>query len=90
MKQLLILSVIMAVAGLCIPAAAQNLETTVIHFRSMDDPDILPDPAICDPDHTGFVSNVLLGASLWSSNTRAKDGKVVKRLNRGWDWEEIW
>ena len=21
---------------------------------------------------------------------RVKDGKVVKSLNRGWDWEEIW
>ena len=21
---------------------------------------------------------------------RVSDGKVVKKLNRGWDWEEIW
>ena len=77
MRKLLILSVILAVAGLCFTAAAQEVEKTVNLFRSMDDPDITPDPAICDPGHGGFAPNVSLGANLWVSNTRARDGKVV-------------
>ena len=53
MRKLLILSVILAVAGVCFTAAAQEVEKTVNLFRSMDDPDITPDPAICDPGHWG-------------------------------------
>ena len=75
MRKVLILLVILAVAGLCFTAAAQEVEKTVNLFRSMDDPDITPDPAICDPDHGGVVPNVSLGANLWVSNTRARDGR---------------
>jgi hypothetical protein len=82
MKRALIFSVILAVAGFWIPAAAQEMEKTVILFRSMDDPDIPPDPAICDPANAGFVPNVFLGASLWSSTTRANNGVVVKEKVR--------
>jgi hypothetical protein len=78
MKRLLFLSVILAVAGLCITAAAQEVEKTVILLRSMDDPNIPPDWSRCTSDITGFDTNVVLGASLWSSNTRANDGQVVK------------
>jgi hypothetical protein len=82
MKKLLVLLVMVAVAGLCVTAAAQELEKTVILFRSMDDPDIPPDWSRCTEAIAGFNANFALGASLWSSNTRSNNGQVVKEKVR--------
>lgn len=78
MKKLLVLSVILAATGLCVTAIAQEMEKTVILFRSMDDPDIPPDPAICDVSNAGFQPNVFLGASLWASTINVNNGVIVK------------
>jgi len=44
-------------------------------FRSVEDPAFPPDATICAA--APFSVNVKLGASLWSQETRKKDGKVV-------------
>jgi hypothetical protein len=90
MKKLLCLLVVLAVAGVCMPAMAQ-VEKTIILFRSMDDPDIPPDPEVMmrapfwdpewDPlDPPPFV--VPLGYSTWSMNSRSKDGIIVNEKVR--------
>jgi hypothetical protein len=41
------------------------------------------------PDQEFIVDNLdMEGNNV--DRIRVKDGKIVKRLNRGWDWEEIW
>ncbi len=74
--------VVLAVAGMCVTAAAQEVDKTVILFRSMDDPDIPPDLEVCgravypfDPPEGAML--VPLGASLWSSWSRILNGEVV-------------
>ena len=62
------------------PVRAHATEEKIIQFRSLDDPAIIVDPVICqnapfyDPDNP---PNTLIGASLWSSLSRAYDGVVV-------------
>jgi hypothetical protein len=47
---------------------------TVLQFRSLDDPEVVPDAGACAA--APFAANVILGASLWSFGTRAADGEV--------------
>lgn len=63
-----------------VPLGAKAFQETVIQFRSMDDPDVDPEPAVCA--RAPFSPNVLLGASLWSSRTRASDGTTVNEQAR--------
>lgn len=70
MKRLLALLVI---AGVGVPSAAAAQEH-VLQFRSMEDPNTPPDPAVCA--RAPFAVNALLGASLWSFTTRSRDGEV--------------
>jgi hypothetical protein len=84
-----VLALIGVLAGIYLPAEAKEVEKTVVMFRSMDDPDIEPDLEVllraeeCDP--LLVLENpylVPLGASLWSSQTRSKDGMMVKEKIR--------
>lgn len=59
-------------------AAAKDDEavpTSVYRFRSIEDPDFPPDPAVCAA--APFAANVRLGASLWSEAVQASEGRVV-------------
>ena len=78
MKKLTALILVMVLAGFCLPAVAQEIDKTVILFRSMDDPNIPPDPAVCDAGNSGFEANLSLGASLWSFQTKSNNGTIVK------------
>jgi len=67
--------------AVCIAATdADAFEETVIQFRSLDDPAVPPDRAVCDnaPDSfPKFSALVILGASLWTSKTDEADGTVI-------------
>ena len=80
MKRFLALLVFAAVA---VPSAAAAQERVVL-FRSTEDASTPPDPAVCA--RAPFTVNALLGASLWSVDTRARDGEVknddVRRIGR--------
>ncbi len=54
---------------------AATAEEVVYQFRSVEDPAFPPDDSICAD--APFPVNVKLGASLWSTTTRAVDGKVM-------------
>jgi hypothetical protein len=54
-------------------------ETTYV-FRSEEDPATPPDPAVCAA--APFLTNVPLGASLWSFKTRHKNGAVTQERVR--------
>lgn len=93
MREKIGLMVVLGVVGMwaALPAGAQAFEEEILVFRSVDDPaledpsvewcrsvapegvpiDLLPDAAI-----------VRLGASLWSFQSRASDGVVVKEKIR--------
>ena len=69
--------VALAAAGVCSPAPAQGLPESVILFRSLDDPAVVPDPEVCERAPFFPYVNVVFGASFWSPRTRASDGEVV-------------
>jgi|GEM_PF-1062391 len=70
-------------AVLLVAATAVGQERVTL-FRSMEDPDTPPDPAVCE--RAPFTANALLGASLWSVRTGARDGEVdddaARRIGR--------
>ncbi len=69
---LLIAALTMASFGA--PAAAEQ----ILVFRSIEDQSTPPDESFCSFSTTiPFKPNVLLGASLWSIETRASDAKIV-------------
>ena len=81
----LILLMVFMLVGFYVPVMAQDVEKTVIVFRSMNDPNIPPDLFACDPNNTGFEPDpptFPLGASLWAFQTRSKDGVIVKEKVR--------
>lgn len=73
----LAVAVALATVGVCSPAQAQGLSESVILFRSLDDPAVMPDPEVCERAPFFPHINVVFGASLWSSRTCASDGEVV-------------
>jgi hypothetical protein len=87
MRKQIALLVVLAVAGLCATAIAQEVDKTVILFRSMDDPDIQPDLEVCGRaiyplDPPEGVVLVPLGASPWSSLARILNGEVLREKVR--------
>ena len=73
----LLVVVALAAAVVCSPAPAQGLPESVILFRSLDDPAVMPDPEVCERAPFFPHVNVVFGASFWSSRTSASDGEVV-------------
>jgi len=75
------LAVVVALATVSIysPAQvqAQGFTESVIQFRSLDDPAVMPDLEVCEGAPFFPHINVLFGASFWPSRTRASDGEVV-------------
>ena len=89
MKRLLGLLVVLAVAGVCLPAMAQEHEQSIFQVRSRDvgsAPQDLLD--LCDEKQSevpidGAVGPPIpLNAEFWSLNTRAKDGLVKNEFVR--------
>jgi hypothetical protein len=66
--------VLLACVVLGLPGVSRAAEETY-QFRSMEDPSTPADASVCAA--APFRYNVLLGASVWSTETREKDGKVV-------------
>jgi hypothetical protein len=64
---------------LAVPAAALAGEETYV-FKSQEDPSTPPDPTVCAA--APFATNVQLGASLWSVQTRRRDGEVKESRRR--------
>ncbi len=62
------------VAAVVLVSSAVFADEATYLFKSVEDPAHPPDPAVCA--QAGFPSNVRLGASLWSVETREKDGRV--------------
>jgi hypothetical protein len=60
-------------------SAAVAGETTYV-FRSEEDPTTPPDPAVCAA--APFLTNVPLGASLWSFKTKKRNGAVTQERDR--------
>lgn len=75
MKKLIGLLVVVVVSGICVPAMAQ-VEKSIILFRSMDDPEIAPDPDVIA--RSGLPAPIIpLGYSTWSLQSSASGGEVV-------------
>ena len=74
------LAVVVALAAACIcsPIQAQGFSESVIQFRSLDDPSVVPDLEVCERAYFFPHVNVVFGATFWPSRTRASDGEVVK------------
>ncbi len=66
-----LLTTALVMASLGTPAAAER----ILVFSSMEDQSTPPDQSFCGT--APFTPNVLLGASLWSIETRASDAMVV-------------
>jgi hypothetical protein len=81
-----VLSMLLSVSVFAVPLVATTAvaQERVTLFRSMEDPDTPPDPTVCD--RAPFTANALLGASLWSVRTGARDGEVnddsARRIGR--------
>lgn len=58
------------------PAAGYRL----YQFRSEEDPAFAGDPTVCPS--APFATNLRLNATLWATNTRAKDGLTMTESNR--------
>ncbi len=72
-----LLIVVLVISSLGVPAAAER----ILVFRSMEDPSTPPNKELCDRVMPN--KNVLLGASLWSLETRPNDAMVVNdRIHR--------
>jgi hypothetical protein len=73
-----------AISGLNAPAFARagegTVEATVVRFRSVEDAEFPPDPAVCAS--APFGVNVRLGASLWSESANGSRGQVVNESVR--------
>src|SRR3990172_2415689 len=81
MKSFRVCIIVLSIASVfCVPAVVFAFDETVMQFRSVEDPDVPADMAVCvnasfyDPANP---PNVLLGASLWSLEARASDGTVM-------------
>jgi hypothetical protein len=59
---------------LLVPSVALA-QARVIQFRSAEDPASPPDPAVCAA--APFASNLRIGGTLYTYETRARDGEVV-------------
>jgi hypothetical protein len=69
--------IFMAVVGSAF--AASGAEATYV-FQSQEDASTPPDAAVCAA--APFATNVQLGASLWSIETRRRDGRVREHKRR--------
>jgi hypothetical protein len=76
MMRRLVSLVLLATLAVLAPTVARADET-VIQFRSLEDPEGVPDLSVCAD--APFVANVVTAAKLFAVKTRASDGKVVGR-----------
>lgn len=60
--------------------AARDAGYHLYQFRSEEDPSFTGDPTVCPA--APFVTNVRLNATIWATNTRAKDGLTMTDSNR--------
>jgi hypothetical protein len=89
MKRLICVTAILALAGICIPAGAQEKEQSIFQVRSRDVGDAPPelvalcaDKALEVPISGVVLQTIPLNAEFWALQTRAKDGLVVKEFIR--------
>lgn len=89
MKRLISLLVVIAVAGMCLPATAQEHEQSIFQVRSRDVGEAPPElVALCiekesEVPTVGVVLQTIpLNAEFWSLNTRASDGLVKNEFVR--------
>ena len=85
MKRLMNLLVVLMIAGMSLPAMAQEVDRTVLIFRTLSDPNVTPDPDVCNRGKAilgvpGF--NLVIGASGWAVATRMDNGEVVNEKVR--------
>lgn len=74
------LCVALCAVGLPLPVPAVALEEEIHVFRTMEDPDVQPNLAVCEA--ASFGVNVVLGASLWAIRTRSKNSLMVNLDSR--------
>jgi len=60
--------------------AANAPEEFAFQLRTLDDPDQPPDKALCDQQP--FITNLMLGASVWSTRTDKRTGEVFDDTRR--------
>lgn len=89
MRRLFCLAVILAVAAMCIPAAAQENEQSIFQVRSRDVGDAPPElvtlcaeKALEVPIPGIVLQTIPLNAEFWATQTRAKDGLVKNEFVR--------
>jgi hypothetical protein len=64
-------------AALLLAPSLALAQPRVIQFRSAEDPASPPDPAVCAVPNAPFASNVRIGGTLYTYETRGSDGRVV-------------
>ena len=69
-------SVLTVIALLAVTPSLAHADERILQFRSVEDPASPADPAVCAL--APFRVNVRLGASLYTTRARAKDGMVVE------------
>src|SRR5688500_2697022 len=68
----------LAVVVVTLFAASAAAQERLMQFRSIEDASTPADPAVCAA--APFQVNLVLGASLWSTTTRKKDGRMVNDM----------
>jgi hypothetical protein len=66
--------------GVAMPVPAVAFQEKLYVFRTMDDPDVQPNLAVCEA--APFEVSIVLGASLWAMRTRSSDGLMVNPDSR--------
>lgn len=66
---------VIGLVAVVVSTVAAGQEVRVHQFRSMDDARVVADPSVCAA--APFAVNLRLAASLWSTQTRSRDGRVV-------------
>src|SRR5262249_13697723 len=72
--------VALCAVGLAVPVPAQAFGEELYVFRSMEDPEVQPNLAVCEA--APFEVNAVLAASCWAIRTRSEDGLMVNPDSR--------
>jgi hypothetical protein len=75
-----VLCVALCAVGLAVPVPAQGFGEELYVFRTMEDPEVQPNLAVCEA--APFEVNAILAASFWAIRTRSEDGLMVNPDSR--------
>ena len=75
-----VLSLLLVALSIVAPLRASAFDERVYVFRSVEDPNVMPDLSVCAA--ASFTPNAVLSASLYAMQSRSSDGKIVNQSTK--------